>query len=283
MTKYYKQWKPGMKKGAGGKYYYPKKKNGNKNTKANYAKAKDTKKMPGSRPFVETKFIEVQNKEPQYLSINAESANKGLNTTTIVPECWNTGFAQGVKRNQIQGRAIYPRYLKMKMVLDLSPLPATDAGASRNYNIHVVYGWCTESLATLAPTAVSGATFNAQVDTQLVRSGINGDFLDFNIKRKSIKILGRFKVKGNRNDSVVTSLATDPTAVAIAPPELKNYTFKWKMGTKTWMEPDDTEEIFHPTRSWIPFVSLSSPEFTNLAETQTPAYKMSSKLWFTDM
>jgi len=248
--------------------------------KQKYSKAKKAKKMPNSRPYVETKFVHVVAPEdPTTLNAGAPDPGQIAGTTVIVPTCWNQGWHQGLTRSDITGRAIYPRYLTMKMSMDTSFLPAGQ------YNLRCMVGFCTETLQGLEGASLNSAAFVAKVTEQLGLSGMLGSHLDFPIKRKGIKILKDFRVRGNRNASLSAFVpnALDPQS-AQAPNPINEFTFKWPMGTKTWTTPDgDSPPVFFPSRAWIPFVAFYSPEFVTMDDaSQAPVYLASSKLWYTD-
>jgi hypothetical protein len=208
--------------------------------------------------------------------LNVENGDTGQpnQTTVLIPPCWNKGWTQGLTRNDITGRAIFARYLKMKMSMDFSSLPSSTA-----YNLRCMVGFCTDTLQQPDPADVSSSIFVDQVLTQLGKSGLLGSHLDFNIKRKGIKILKDFRVKGDRNSSLtanVTEGQSDP------PNPVASLSFEWPMGIKTWANPNAPGNQFFPTRSWIPFVAFYCPEFSGIDAATAPAYLLSSKLWFTD-
>jgi hypothetical protein len=246
-----------------------------------YALAKKKKQMPGARPFVETKFIHsLPSTDPIVMNAGTPSAGHIAGTTVIVPECWNQGWHQGLSRSEITGRAIYPRYLTMKLSMDTAKLPAGQ------YNLRCIVGFCTESLQGLEGATLTPSHFSAKVIEQLKLSGMLGNYLDFPIKRKGIKILKDFRVRGNRNASLASFMPSPAPHNNSNPPNpINSFTFQWPMGTKTWTTPNDaTPPVFFPSRSWIPFVAFYSAELATMTESpeSAPEYKASSKLWYTD-
>jgi len=241
--------------------------------KSKYALAKAIKKMPDSRPYVETKQITVGG-TPTNMLINPLSAVSPLNSTVIVPPCFGLGLEQGNKQFNISGRAIFIRYLKMKMQIDLSPLKG-----DKLYNLRCIWGFCTTTLESKGHDTIVPTDYNAEVQLQLVKSGLLGAYTDFGQKRKSIKVLGDFQVRGNRNHS----LAPQHGENMYPPQPIKNLSFNWPMGRKHWLvEGSEGNGTYHFNRSWIPFVSFHCPEFTGNAAGETPVVTLNSKMWFTD-
>lgn len=276
MTKYYDKWKKGMKKGAGGKYYYPKKKGNGNGYKANYAKAKAIKKMPDSRPYVETKLREIAI-EPVHMTINAKTGQEPLNSTIIVPPAWGQAWAQGLALNQINGRAIFIRYLKMKMTLDFSYLEP-----NKLYNLRCIWGMCTTTLENFPNATIAGIDdFVSEVRLQMCKSNLgDSNYIDFNSKRRSIKVLGNFQVRGDRQTSIAPQ--TNPGNFTAAQQPLKNLSFNFPMGRKAWLTEGEDGSEFFINRSWIPFVAFICPEFTGNDSDKTPLVTANSKLWYTD-
>jgi hypothetical protein len=167
----------------------------------------------------------------------------------------------------------------MKMSMDTVNLPAGQ------YNLRCMVGFCTQTLQGLEGATLAPSHFNAKVIEQLTLSGILGNHLDFPIKRKGIKILKDFRVRGNRNASLASFVpnALDPQSSNPSNP-INSFTFKWPMGTKTWTTPNDaTPPVFFPSRARIPFVAFYSAEFATMEDaSKAPEYNVSSKLWYTD-
>ena len=244
-----------------------------KGYKGKYAQAKRLKKMPDSRPYVETKQI-IVGAEPTHMLINPLSAVAPLNSTVIIPPCWGLGLEQGNRAFNINGRAIFIRYLKMKMELDFSSLKS-----DKLYNLRCIYGFCTTTLEAKGHDTIVPTDYVSEVHLQLVKSNLLGNYTDFNQKRKSIKVLGDFQVRGDRQ----TSLAPQHGDNMYPPQPVKNLSFNWPMGRKHWLEEGaEGNGTYHFNRSWIPFVAFHCPEFTGNEATETPIVNLNSKMWFTD-
>lgn len=247
-----------------------------KGYKSNYAKAKVLKKMPDSRPYVETKIRELAI-TPKNMVINAKSGQEPLNSTIIVPPAWGNAWTQGLALNQINGRAIFVRYLKMKMSIDFTPL-----AADKLYNLRCIWGMCTTTLENFPNATIAGIDdYVSEVRLQMSKSNLgDGEYIDFNTKRRSIKVLGNFQVRGNRNHSIAPSTGTQTGIIANQP--IKNLSFNFPMGRKAWLTEGEDGSEFFINRSWIPFVAFVCPQFTGNDADATPLIMANSKLWYTD-
>lgn len=262
--------------------------------------------------FVETKFNEqwdttggeagVQNSTLAATTVHPPA------TTIVVPKAWSISN-QGYAQNQVIGRRRFDRYLKCKVQLDLSEynrqmIIAQQVGTNpshvislQQHPIQFIYGYCTENMASIAPGTMTLAMYDEQVGLQLKKANI-GEYnhFDFAKKNKSIKILGKWKVKlGNKNNDLgarVSLNAADTGSIdqinaAVLPPRnMIQYTLSWPIGSKgcglkQQLVPMHTATDFTPSRGWVPFYSVSVPTLAN-HEGLHFNIKSRSKLWYTD-
>lgn len=302
-------------RGKGGKRYARK----TSETTRKIAAYKKKNKRPARnamRPFVETKFREVPRasshhiifddnsgaasvaSDPQ-LSINALGSGIGTthpvpqNCSVIVPQAFSDLFTQGPTRSQISGRCIYPTYLNSKIELDWSAhgTPADEAGLLGHFQI--IQGWAKNSLIKSVdgelnlPTssANTAVAYGQIVAKALQQSGVGGDPLDFNSKKKDIVILKKFNCRPNLNNRYVASIAVPGSEVPAADPTTyalpSHYNFSWTIKRKQLLRTADSTH-FVMADCWIPFVAVMNLRLETVAGQPTPDMFNSSKLYFTD-
>lgn len=310
---------------------YPKRKNGKRyaksttETRRKIAAYKKKNKRPARnamRPFVETKFRQIDRASGHHLiynnttgvctvsatpqmSINALNPGTGTNHavpqdfTCIVPQAWSDIFTQGSARDQINGRCIYPTYLNLKVEMDWSARSTNPEGeVGIDDNFYCIKGWAKNSLikqtqdeASLPTTSAAAAIAMGQIVAKCCQqSGINGDPLAFPSKKKDIVIQSHFKVKGNLNDRYladVTNLSGDTAHPALPTaytlPKVMN--FSWTIKRKQLLRtgaPPGPLRGHLMADSWVPFCAFYNRGLTATAHTHTPDLYNSSKLYFTD-
>lgn len=269
------------------------------------------------RPFVETKFREVDRGQSHHLiynnttgqctvsatpqmSINALNLGTGTNFavpqdfTCIVPAAWSEVWTQGASRAQINGRCIYPTYLNLKVEMDWSARstsPQAETGVDDNW--FCIKGWAKNSLIKQVQDEKSLPTSSAAVATamgQIVgkccqQSGINGDPLAFPSKKKDIVIQSHFRVKGNLSERYVDAVTSTggvdgPTTFTL--PKVMN--FSWTVKRKQLLRTagDALTGQFVLADSWVPFVGFFNRSISATPHTHTPDLFHSSKIYFTD-
>jgi len=307
-------------RGKGGKRYARK----TTETTRKIAAYKKKNKRPtrnAMRPFVETKFREVDRSASHHLiyngatgacsvaadaqlSINAHNTGAGTNhpvprnCTVIVPQAFSDVFQQNASRSGVNGRNIYPTFLNSKIELDWSAhgTPADEAGLLGRYQI--IQGWAKNSLIKSVdgelnlPTssATAAVAFGQIVAKALQQSGVGGDPLDFNSKKKDIVILKKFFCKPNLNNRYVASMAVpgsepgaaDPTTYALP----SHYNFSWTIKRKQLLRsPTPTNPLLSHLLMcdcWVPFICIMNLRLESVSGQPTPDLYNASKLYWTD-
>jgi hypothetical protein len=282
-----------------------------RNKMRGYNKANKRGMRNRMRPFVETMFREVDRSNSHHIIFNnttaaasvavtpqmsINNANNGSGTnhaapqdfTVIVPQAWSDLFTQGVARDQIQGRNIYPTYLNSKVEIDFSAhttQPEAEVGLDDHY--YIIQGWAKNSLIKqvgdeldLPDTSAAAAVAMGQIVAKCCQqSGVNGDVLDFVSKKKDIKIMKQFAVKPNLNNrylaAVVDAGNVNPeiaTATAYALPKVYNFswTIKRKQLLRGGTRPGGLGNQFMFADSWVPFVGFYNRRLTATSATHPP-------------
>lgn len=301
----------------------PMKKQSNYKKKINAYKRPQYKKARNMmRPFVETKFREVPRATGHHLiynnvtgvssvapnsqmSINALNLGTGANNavpknfTCIVPQAWSDAWAQGVQRDQVQGRAITPTYLNCKVEIDFAGTVPNETVTGLGEHWMCLKGWAKNSLIkqvqderSLPGTSAEIAIAMGQIVAKCCQqSGITGDRLDFPTKKKDIVIQGHFPVRANLNNRYLadvsdTSLTGAPPSHGTAFALPKVYNFSWTIKRKQLLRHQlgaaAGTNAFMLADAWVPFVAFYNRELNSAVHTHTPDLANSSKLYFTD-
>ena len=216
-----------------------------------------------------------------------------------MPQAWSDHFSQGPKRDQINGRNIYPTYLNLKCELDWSAYtkdPAHENVVGLDDTFMCVKGWAKNSLikqvqdeASLPVTSANTSVAMAQIVGKCAQqSGINGDRLAFPSKKKDLWIQSHFPVRSNLNQryqDVTTATPGNLTATTtFGLPKVLNFswTIKRKQLLRTHFGDDGHTGGSMLADSWVPFVAFYNRNLSNKAHTHTPDLHSSSKLYFTD-
>lgn len=273
------------------------------------------------RPFVETKFREVDRASSHHIiysnttgvasvapdaqmSINALNVGTGTNHavpqdfTCVVPQAWSDVFQQGSARDQINGRCIYPTYLNCKCELDWSAFtkdPSHENVIGLDDTWMCIKGWAKNSLikqvqdeSSLPATSSAVNIAMAQIVGKCAQqSGVNGDRLAFPSKKKDLWIQSHFPVRSNLNQryqDVTTASPGNLTATTtFGLPKVLN--FSWTIKRKQLLRKQPSGPGAAPfmlADSWVPFVAFYNRNLSNKAHTHTPDLHSSSKLYFTD-
>lgn len=273
-----------------------------------------------NRPFVETMFREVPRVDSKHLIFNTttgvctqapdsqmskNAANSGGGTnhavpqdfTVIVPQAWSDLFTQGPKRDQIQGRNIYPTYLNTKCEIDWSARvkdPAHEQVVGLDDHFMCIQGWAKNSLIKQIEDEIELPTTSANVAVAMgqivakccAQSDINGDRLDFPSKKKDIKIIKHFPVRSNLNnryaDVVATTTVGAPRTSFALP---KVYNFSWTIKRKQLLRTPNSDVPsagYILSDCWVPFLAFYNRTLTAGPHTHTPDLHHASKLYWTD-
>lgn len=196
------------------------------------------------QPFVETKAYQsgslgVEN----YLSNTATAPGTGA-FNILVPNCFYQK-EQGSAENQMVGDSVYSRYLTTKVRL---MFPTGNNMLVYPTSITIFQVWVKAPLAA-TPYTTPGQNNVSQADIELhVKQQCQeffsslSDKLEFREKLQGIKIIGKRKVRLNRDTSIVTPNFAIQTAPAGAPnvvfggPDDWYGTFRWPCKTKLHYE-----------------------------------------------
>lgn len=242
--------------------------------------------------MVETKKIFSGVKSTHLSNLLAE------NPTFLPPHSF-LSFQQGLGEQYIIGQNIFSKYYSMKIRFDFP----TDANAIKNnYKIQLIHGWMTASFAldnTYEPYK-SETTRDSLADLMKARLETNWnsatDELLFNDKEKRIlKIEGKQWVEpdlrhqiGIPNRYIEHSVSPSWIIQGGLPSVTKK--LNWKPMRKLKLEYSNDEDAsaplpyFYPNQSWIPFVCVYTPDFTNAGSGTANQVKVqySDCHWFTD-
>jgi hypothetical protein len=152
MTKYYANYRKGMKKGAGGKYYYPKSK-GNKKTKATTTSVKKTANTLAKIGEIKereddmTVDVSLQNygsaTNPQIVAqrfgIQTDACNLFLPTAYTHMEVATPGGFFPQQKDGMEGRSIFARSLSMKLKVTF---PQNRDVLQGDHDLFLIHGYC---------------------------------------------------------------------------------------------------------------------------------------------
>ena len=213
--------------------------------------------------------------------------------TCVIPKAWYAKWENGTANGQFQGRVLKPNYLNLKCEVDWSAKVKDSEHASLtgiDDNWWVIQGWAkntvlkqtiNESQLPNADTDIGQAM--AQIAAKCCyQSGIAGDPLDFQSKRKDVIIMRHHKIKPNLNNRYVAGVATLAThdakpnnVMVFALPSVLN--FSWTIKRKQLMRGNQFSS------SYVPFVGFYNRNLSASAHEVTPDLHCSSKIYYTDM
>jgi hypothetical protein len=246
--------------------------------------------------------------ENAQMSINAVNIGTGNNHavpqdfTCVIPKAFYDNWVRGSANGQYQGRVIKPNYLNLKCELDWSAKVKDSEHAALtgiDDNWFVIQGWAKNSvlqqvgdLHSLPTTSDAIGEKMAQIAAKCCHSsGVAGDPLQFESKRKDIVVLKHHKVRVNLNDRYIAGVATLAThdakpsnTMVFALPTVLN--FSWTIKRKQLVR--QSEAVTAGTAgicadSWIPFVGFYNRNLSAKAHEVTPDLHCSSKIYYTDM
>ena len=321
-----KTYKPYPKRGT---RRYKKAKQGAHRNKMNaYNKVVKKKNRNSFRPFVETltreypRVVTAGTGEQHFtyhtttgvasiaqnaqMSINAVNAGTGANHacpqdfTCVIPKAFFDPWVQGSANGQYQGRVIKPNYLNLKCEIDWSAKVKDSEHASLtgvDDNWFVIQGWAKNTvfkqvgdLASLPSTSDSIGEQMAQIVAKCCHSsGIAGDPLNFQSKRKDVIIKRHSRVRVNLNDRYIQGVATlavhdakPSNTMVFALPTVLN--FSWTMKKKQLVRQGSTNtDKGILADMWIPFAAFYNRNLSAKAHEVTPDLHCSSKIYYTDM
>ena len=133
MTKYYDKWRKGMKKGKGGKYYYPAKR---------ARPAKKAVKRVQQKTELKDRVNNIRTHDLTTVSGSITNGPEG--SYIMVPESFLAPITQGNLNGQFEGNSICPRYLNLKVKLNfenLNPMGDSQGLTEQTYFIQAMQGW----------------------------------------------------------------------------------------------------------------------------------------------
>lgn len=277
------------------KRYYKKKKAPITASKKKMTYRKRTNFSVNRSAIVETKkqFSGVQT---TYLS------NDITEQPAFLPPVSFLNYQQGLGEQFIIGQSIFSKYFSMKIKFDF---PSDAQSIKDQYKIQLIHGWMTAPFAldsTFAPKKESPTRQELDMIMEArLKPNWNSsqDELLFNDKEKSIlKIEGKTWVKpdlrhqiGLPHRYIEHSVSPSWIIQGGLPSVLKQ--LHWKPMRKIKLEysndPDPetgapVNPYFYPNQSWIPFVCVYTPNFTNAGGNIANQVKVSYSdcHWFTD-
>lgn len=276
MTKYFKKWRKGAKKGKGGMYYMP---------NARGKKGAVKKAVRKVQAKTELKDRVAQPAQIDLTTVTGSITNGPTNSAVLVPEAFMTSITQGNLNGQFEGNEYTPKYLNLKMKLNFEYLNpyGLDGHTVQSYFINVIQGWVKISLkddgvlSEQHNNASSGRhqpAFAAHADPHalalsvvkraLFQANFQPNFLSYERHDYGdVKVLRRFRVYGDQTKKFVTPMAPpvanpavtlQPATNSIAPD--KHYSFNWKMTNKKQELAPITgaTTTFGNAETWLPFV-----------------------------
>jgi hypothetical protein len=273
MTKYYDKQRKGMKKGAGGKFYYPKRR----------AKTKQARKQTSSirQPFVE------QKQKDEVIDSATMTTILDQGGHVYVPQNW-TQMTQGDQMDQINGRWIYSKWLVTQMTVSYDQMKDYNFP----FNMKCRYGWVKLNLNPSVSVAGSlpPATPLAVEIGDLERHVLNVLKHNFNPttllpqKARDVLVIKEFVIKNNPRlleDATSTSITTFRND--------KHLSFKWSPQRKIQYQKCQNsagQQFFECNqKNWIPFVQfLHVPAGTedHPQSTELPKLAVGTRHYFTD-
>jgi len=297
MTKYYDKWRKGMKKGKGGKYYYPKKRKQVNTGRKNFSRIR--------APLVECKKL------THGIGLNRIAYATPL---TWIPNRSFLEYQRGFKNADVLGSDIFSKYYSMKIRVNF---PRDAYSIPEDYRLYLVHGVITKPFGLpkipADPYQYERDTVNfadlEKIMIQLVGAEFDSQFdeMEFRTKEKKFyKILGKQLIKPSRNNQIgltqQTSLVVDGSTVdeiisGGPPPVFKQ--LKWDIMKKVRLTEtagqtaEGSGGFLFPNESQIPFAFFYSPDHLNLKHPeddplQTPvqaamiSYQYNDCHWFTD-
>ena len=213
--------------------------------------------------------------------------------TCVIPKAWYAKWVNGTANGQFQGRVLKPNYLNLKCEIDWSAKVKDSEHAALtgiDDNWFVIQGWAKNTVLkqTINEAQLPSADDDigeamAQIAAKCCyQSGIAGDVLNFQSKRKDVIIMRHHKIKPNLNDRYVAGVATLAThdakpnnVMVFALPTVLN--FSWTIKRKQLMRGN----LF--SSSYVPFVGFYNRNLSAKAHEVTPDLHCASKIYYTDM
>ena len=266
MTKYYDKQRKGMKKGAGGKFYYPKRK----------AKTKPARKAQSSvrQPFVEQKH------KDELLS--DQRMFQGTDTSYVYVPSNFTDMEQGDQIDQMTGRWIYSKWLTTKMSMSFS------GSDQYNYpiNLRVRHGWIKLNLnpteeVSAGVLLLSDSALHAHVKAVLENNYDDSTLLP--IKARDVITLSDKIVKNNprvlEGAASITTFRND-----------QHLSFKWSPQRKIQYQKCASGATAVPffqcnQKNYVPFVCFSYVQAGTESpptDSEMPLLNIGTRHYFTD-
>lgn len=181
---------------------------------------------------------------------------------------------QGFLEEQMIGNSCFVKYLKAKFEFNM---PQGKDTIDFPAEVYLIHGFVTAPSALTNSTVPQAQTLTRTGWSQLVHKIIIDYFDDDTDKllfmpkiRTNIKILGKRKLRANRNNQVgeQPDLATDSGSIAPI-----NMTCNWPMMKKIHYEQGQPatngagkhDQFMYPNSSWRPFVILYNPDYAKFA------------------
>lgn len=286
MARFYDKKRKGMKRAKSGKYYYPR--------RARSSVPKSKRAMVAARAPI----VEVKRNESGMRSGYLSSTSPGQ----FYPIKSFQNLQQGLSQDDMTGNVIFSKYLKMKMKFRF---PRDEYSIQKNFRIQVIHGWMTAPFS-LASTPVGTPYSPARESVtkseleQIIAARIGddynstGDDMNFNRREKKLyKIEGKKWLTPNRNNQIGFAqqfgrYASETDHLIGGIPDI-THSIQWSpMRRVRYQKSTPTNgdpAFYYPNESWVPFVVVFCPEYSNLAGI-TNEHKVQVYLndchWFTD-
>ncbi len=298
MTKYYDKWRKGMKKGKGGKYYYPAKRGKKKAVRKAVARVQQKTELKDR----------VAHPSAYDLSTFTGSPTNGpADSHIMVPESFLSTMSQGDLNGQLHGNEYCPKYLNLKLKLNfefLSPFGGEGESHPQSYNIMLTQGWVKISLKQSGaltqvhqnvssgrdqPAFPTGADPHslavAICKRALYQANFNREFLSYE-KRSydDVKVIKRFRVFGDmRKKFVIPDQDTIASATTVAPD--KHYSLNWRMvNKKQELAPIiGATTTYGNAETWIPFVMVTMEHDVSLTSETKLRIENANHFTYSDM
>lgn len=275
MTKYFKKWRKGAKKGKGGMYYMPRKAGG---------KGAARKAVRKVQAKTELKDRVATPSQVDLTSVVGSVTNGPTNSAIMVPEAYMTAITQGNLNGQFEGNEYTPKFLNLKLKMNFEHLNpyGLDGTTVQSYFINVIQGWVKISLkddgvlteqhnnassGRHQPAFANGADPHALalsvVKRALFQANFQPNFLSYERHDYGdVKVIKRFRVYGQQTKKFVTPMApavanpAGATALVTSVAPDRHYSFNWKMvNKKQELAPiTGATTTFGNAETWIPFV-----------------------------
>lgn len=173
--------------------------------------------------------------------------------------------------SSIEGRAIFSKYLQMK--LEFTYPHGANSPGEPSEPVEVIYGFCEPSNLT-DYTNIPENTVSRQDLVDLVTQQTQAEFDEADDtmvfkerKRRSYNIVGRFKIRPNKNAQVPSSIAAGSWSFSAAPIQKA---VNWKTMKKLRMvrttdsrSTSTSWPFLYPNQAYVPFVIIYNKSATN--------------------